>query len=63
MRNVAIEAASGDYIGFLDSDDVWEPVKLEHHLEVAASHPEVSMIYSGWLWVDEKTGSILKEHF
>jgi Glycosyltransferases involved in cell wall biogenesis len=28
-RNTALEAAIGDYIAFLDSDDIWMPNKLE----------------------------------
>ncbi len=33
VRNVAISAAAGRYLAFLDSDDIWAPTKLERQIE------------------------------
>lgn len=40
VRNAAFRAASGAYVAFLDSDDVWLPTKLERQLYLHQSCPE-----------------------
>lgn len=36
-RNLAAERARGDYVAFLDSDDMWLPEKIERQIEFAAA--------------------------
>lgn len=40
-RNAALERASGRWIAFLDSDDLWLPQKLERTLQHAKAHQAV----------------------
>ncbi len=43
-RNRGLDAAAGDYIAFLDADDLWRPERLEVALEVASRHPASGFI-------------------
>jgi glycosyltransferase involved in cell wall biosynthesis len=45
-RNQALRAAQGDFIAFLDSDDVWKPWKLELQLACMRRLPHIGMIWS-----------------
>jgi glycosyltransferase involved in cell wall biosynthesis len=40
-RNTGITVAQGDYLAFLDDDDLWAPVKLSRQMEVHQRNPEV----------------------
>ncbi len=44
--NAAREIASGEWIGFLDHDDLLEPDALFHHMHVVQAQPDTDLIYS-----------------
>lgn len=44
-RNEGIKNAQGDYIAFLDSDDLWLPGILEAQLEFLESHSNIPLVY------------------
>ncbi len=43
--NTAFAHATGDYVAMCGADDVWEPQKLEWHLETLVEHPEVDVLF------------------
>lgn len=43
-RNAGIAAASGEFIAFLDADDVWLPNKLSIQVKYLMDHPEVGFV-------------------
>lgn len=51
-RNIAIENAIGDFIAFLDSDDLWEPKKLEKQINFM-TEKDVYFCYSAYNKIDE----------
>jgi glycosyltransferase involved in cell wall biosynthesis len=47
-RNAGLERATGDYIAFLDHDDLWHAEKLERQLEHFASDPGLALSFTGY---------------
>ena len=44
-RNAGIEAATGDFIAFLDSDDLWMPEKLQRQVDFALTLPDREAVF------------------
>lgn len=57
-RNFALKQAKGDYIAFLDSDDLWVPNKLEKQLAVLHSDSEVDIVHGDEAIIDQR-GTII----
>ncbi len=76
-RNTGIRAATGEYVAFLDADDVWMPNKLELEVAFLDTHPSVGMLYSNYGYFGDRlapagtgfdrwppvSGHVLKEIF
>ncbi|MBA4291113.1 MAG: glycosyl transferase family 2 [Pseudomonas sp.] len=48
-RNTGLRAAHGELIAFLDADDVWFPGKLQAQASYMQAHPEVGVVFGGFL--------------
>lgn len=44
-RNLGVRNAKGEYIAFLDADDIWLPQKLEQQVAILKAQPEAGMVY------------------
>jgi glycosyltransferase involved in cell wall biosynthesis len=53
-RNKALRAAEGQYIAFLDSDDLWPEGKLAHQLALMQAHPDIGLLFGDCRQFDEQ---------
>ena len=60
-RNRGWGTASGEYVSFLDADDLWTPDKLEAQLKALQENPEAAVAYSWTDYIDE-SGQLLPQH-
>ena len=58
-RNFAIQQASGNYIAFLDADDLWKPEKLEKQLSFMETQ-NIPLTFSFYETID-KAGNLRNE--
>ncbi|MBD2464448.1 glycosyltransferase [Oscillatoria sp. FACHB-1407] len=52
-RNRGIAQATGEFISFIDADDLWTPDKLAAQLNALQTHPDAAVAYSWTDWIDE----------
>ncbi|MDX2456439.1 MAG: glycosyltransferase [Gammaproteobacteria bacterium] len=62
-RNTGITAATGDWIALLDSDDRWEPGKLEQQQAAIRANPGFKLCHSDEIWIrNGKRVNPMKKH-
>lgn len=43
-RNLGLAQARGEFVAFIDADDVWAPSKLREQLQIMDAHPKLGMV-------------------
>lgn len=50
-RNKGLEVTSGEFVAFLDSDDLWKPQKLSRQMAFMVAHPEAVCSCTEEIWI------------
>ncbi|WP_186429899.1 glycosyltransferase [Clostridium sp. BSD9I1] len=52
-RNLGMALSKGEYIAFLDADDLYEPEKIQKQMEILEKYKEIDVVYNDMKLVDE----------
>lgn len=54
-RNFALLKCSGEFVAFLDCDDIWLPGKLEQQVRIMEDQPDINLLYANYYQLDMET--------
>jgi len=61
-RNRGLQEATGDYICFLDADDMYRPDNIAEKVSFLEEHTQFDWCYSDWAWVDAGGKEVMLGH-
>jgi len=61
-RNIILDQAQGEYLFFLDSDDILEPDAIEKMMRAACQY-QAEVVYGSWIRVDNVHHSLAQHHY
>lgn len=51
-RNLAVKMARGEFVAFLDADDLWDPTKVERQVRALEANPHAAFAYGAFRGID-----------
>jgi glycosyltransferase involved in cell wall biosynthesis len=61
-RNTGVRAATGEFLAFLDADDLALPHRFATQLAILEEDPLLSVVGSGYIWIDESGAQLPWPH-
>jgi glycosyltransferase involved in cell wall biosynthesis len=62
-RNEGIRASTGEFVAFIDADDLWHPTKIGKQMEALLSGgPEMALVYSPFRVIDARGRVVSSPH-
>lgn len=61
-RNNGVQSSSGEFIAFLDADDVWHPEKIAKQMAKFEEDAQIGLVHCGMREFDHASGKTIKFH-